>query len=127
MAATPLPQLIQRIIKEKCPFCGIGEAFEKKSFFEVPENHSHCPHCGHDLQGEPGFYYGAMYVSYGLSVGLGIITFLICFLIFGIESSAWQIGIVIFVVLLFAKKNYLWSRLIWLAMFPPKKKKRNDS
>jgi len=56
-------------------------------------------------------------------VGLGIITFLICFLIFGIESSTWQIGIVILVVLLFAKKK--WSRLIWLAMFPPKKKKKD--
>ncbi len=30
----------------------------------------HCPHCDHRFEVEPGFFIGAMYVSYAMSVGL---------------------------------------------------------
>lgn len=38
-----------------------------------------CSHCGLKYQIEPSFFYGAMYVSYGLNVAIGIIAFIICF------------------------------------------------
>lgn len=28
---------------------------------------SHCPQCGADLEPEPGFYFGAMFISYAIS------------------------------------------------------------
>lgn len=113
--------VILRIFKEKCPFCGKADVFEKKAFPNVPEVHASCSSCKRDLQGEPGFYFGAMYVSYGIAVGIGLLTFFIVYFLFGVRSTFWQITWVIVVVLLLAMKNYKWSRLIWLAMFPPKK------
>ena len=38
-----------------------------------------CSHCGLKYQIEPSFFYGAMYVSYGLNVAIGILAFIICF------------------------------------------------
>jgi hypothetical protein len=35
--------------------------------------HSNCPVCSEDFTREPGFYFGAAYVSYALSVALWIV------------------------------------------------------
>jgi hypothetical protein len=45
--------------------------------------HDNCSHCGLKYQIEPSFFYGAMYVSYGLNVAVGIAAFIISFIIFG--------------------------------------------
>jgi hypothetical protein len=36
----------------------------------VNDMHDRCPDCGTDFIREPGFYFGAAYVSYGLTVAL---------------------------------------------------------
>jgi hypothetical protein len=41
-----------------------------------------CSHCGLRYQIEPSFFYGAMYVSYGLNVALGIAAFIVSFIFF---------------------------------------------
>ncbi len=38
-----------------------------------------CSHCGLRYQIEPSFFFGSMYVSYGLNVAIGIISFIITF------------------------------------------------
>lgn len=50
----------------KCPRCHEGDLFETGSFsfqksFDMPEN---CPKCGQKYFLGPGFYYGAMFISY---------------------------------------------------------------
>ncbi|SHN33864.1 Protein of unknown function [Cyclobacterium lianum] len=42
------------------------------SFRKLTAVNSSCPQCGVELVPEPDFYYGAMYISYGLSVALFI-------------------------------------------------------
>jgi len=32
--------------------------------------HEHCPQCGVSFEREPGFFYGAMYFSYGIGIVL---------------------------------------------------------
>ncbi len=118
-----MDHLLIRILKEKCPFCGEGDVFEKKSFPQVPEVNDRCSHCNRDLKGEPGFYFGAMYVSYGIAVLLGILTFLVVTYIFGVSSTFWQVLWVMITVLLLGMKNYKWSRIIWLALLPTRKPK----
>lgn len=48
------------------------------SFREPFEMHTHCPHCQQDLIPEPGFYFGAMFLSYILSgfFCLGLVAFI---------------------------------------------------
>ena len=87
--------------------------------------HPACTHCGEDFIREPGFYFGAAYVSYALTVALwlavlvALMSFdawgLIEFGIFTIleHSSSLEISILIALLPLI----YRLSRSIWLAMF----------
>ena len=50
----------------KCPTCHEADLFDTGSFslrkpFDMREA---CPHCRQDFWPEPGFYYGAMFISY---------------------------------------------------------------
>ena len=65
---------------------------------------------------EPSFFYGAMYINYGITVALSIVTFLIVKLIFGF--SLLQSFVAIFIaLLLFAPINLRLSRILWMNMF----------
>ncbi|MCW3075552.1 MAG: hypothetical protein JWO32_161 [Bacteroidetes bacterium] len=108
------------IVKEKCPFCEKGKVFKKKKFlFQMPKINDNCTSCGKDFNGEPGYFFGAMYVSYGFAVALGILTFLVCRFILGIYSFNLVAGLIIGVITVFSYKNFKWSRIIWLKIFPP--------
>ena len=54
------------IFSLKCPTCHRGDLFPTGSFtFNRPfDQYTHCPACGQDYFPEPGFYYGAMFISY---------------------------------------------------------------
>jgi uncharacterized protein (DUF983 family) len=56
----------------KCPKCHEGDLFETKimDFKEPFKMKDGCEHCQQRYMIEPGFYWGAMYVAYGLSSGL---------------------------------------------------------
>jgi hypothetical protein len=72
-----------------------------------------CPVCGVRLEPEPGFYQGAMYVSYGFTVALIIgLGFLLYFL--GNPSEWTTISIIIGISLLLVPLNYRYSRIIYL-------------
>lgn len=60
---------ISSILAMTCPRCRKGNMFPTGSFsFREPFTmHDHCPHCQQDLAPEPGFYYGAMFLSYILT------------------------------------------------------------
>lgn len=54
------------IIHLKCPRCHTGDMFYTGSFsWRRPfDMRSRCAVCGQDFEQEPGFYYGAMFISY---------------------------------------------------------------
>ena len=76
-----------------------------------------CPHCGIRLEPEPGFYQGAMYVSYGFTVLLMIIISAILYFGFDHPSEWTYIGVVIAAMLLLIPLNYRYSRILFLYMF----------
>lgn len=78
-------------------------------------NHE-CPHCGVRLEPEPGFYQGAMYVSYGFTVALLVTISIILHFIGDFSEWTW-IGIVIAFAILLAPLNYRYSRIVYLYMF----------
>jgi len=52
----------------KCPKCREGNLYVQPLELSNPLNmHDQCSHCGLDFNPEPGFYFGAMIVSYGIS------------------------------------------------------------
>jgi uncharacterized protein (DUF983 family) len=60
------------IFKLKCPKCHEGEFFESRLYDLKKLGHvlEECPTCKTSYVPEPGFYFGAMYVSYALGVAL---------------------------------------------------------
>ncbi len=69
-----------------CPKCGEGKLFlnpnpyNLKTLAEMP---SHCPNCQLSFMPEPGFYYGAMFMSYVITVALSVLNFIWAYLLWG--------------------------------------------
>lgn len=111
--------LVYAILKEKCPHCGKGEVFEKKTYFlQLPVMKKKCETCDYHFDREPGYFIGAMYVSYGLAVLEALITFLICFYFFpGLSALGLALSLVL-IIAIFSMKNYKLSRIIYMHLFP---------
>jgi hypothetical protein len=79
--------------------------------------HSNCPKCNLNFIPEPGYFYGAMYVSYAFTVAISVAVFIADYLFF------WEKGIFFFLVLLtvvlalLAPYTFRTSRVIWLNFF----------
>jgi len=80
-----------------------------------------CKVCGQRTQLEPGFYHGTGYVSYALTVGFSIFTFVTWILVTGIglKDSRIFYWLLIDVILLIILQPFFmrWSRMIWLSWF----------
>lgn len=61
-----MPSALTSILALNCPTCREGDLFPTPTFsFREPfAQYSHCPNCGQNYFPEPGFYYGAMFLSY---------------------------------------------------------------
>ena len=75
-----------------------------------------CSHCDTKYQMEPSFFYGAMYVSYGVGVGLGIGAFLIAHYILQVGLLGAFLFIIATILGLFPIILRL-SRNIWINLF----------
>lgn len=116
------------ILRNRCPKCGQGDLFVHANAYHLSHTatmHSSCPHCGEDFGREPGFYFGAAYVSYALTVALWV-ALLVALLSF--DAWGWMefgmfthpgtyllSGIALLLILL--PVIYRLSRSIWIAMF----------
>jgi hypothetical protein len=79
--------------------------------------HSACPHCKQSFEPEPGFYFGAMFVSYGINTALFIASWVALLFIYPNYSLGLLLGILVAVVLLSLPFSFRLSRSIWLAIF----------
>jgi uncharacterized protein (DUF983 family) len=112
-------KLIHSIFDEKCPKCAEGFVFKrKKSLMQLPIMHVKCECCNYSFEREPGYFLGAMYISYGLSVLIGIAAFLL--INFTIPTLPLYIKslFVIAVILFCGRKSYKISRIIYIHIFP---------
>lgn len=107
------------ILNGKCPRCNEGAFFKYSITFnpsKVTKLHENCSKCDLKYMIEPSFFYGAMYVNYGITVAISISTFLVAKLIF--NGSLLQAFAAIFIALiLLAPLNLRLSRIIWIHMF----------
>ena len=78
--------LLFSILSQKCPRCRQGDMYLSKNPYDLKQlgkMHEHCPHCEQPFSLEPGFYFGATYVSYGLTVAYMITLFVGNWLLIG--------------------------------------------
>ena len=107
------------IIHQKCPHCGKGDIFYKRNgLFELPKMKEACDVCSYRYYREPGYFLGAMYISYGLAVLQGILTFLLCYFSFPQLPTIYLVLCVIGVIFILSMQNYKYSRIIYMYIFP---------
>lgn len=106
------------IINNKCPRCNQGDFFINSNPYKIKDSlkiHEYCSNCQLKYMIEPSFFYGAMYVSYGLTVAIAIAIFIICQLLnLGLVASVISIVIALFLLL---PNLVRISRLIYINMF----------
>jgi len=103
----------------KCPKCHKGNFFIVKNPYNLKlfdKMNSRCSICNENFERETGFYYGAMYVSYGLTVGFGIVLFLLMCVMFNNEIISYIITFSALLIVLLPVIFRL-SRLIWINLF----------
>jgi uncharacterized protein (DUF983 family) len=112
-------RLVFNVLQEKCPNCSVGAAFLKnRGMFSFPKMHDECQHCQYHFEREPGFFIGAMYISYGLAVFQGTVAFILVNYFVSTMEPIWEVVIVILTILLFSRKNFKWSRILYIHIFP---------
>lgn len=112
-------RFIRNIFNDKCPRCTKGYVFKQDvSIFKIPIMHATCETCNYHFDREPGYFLGAMYISYALAVLQGILTYILLYLTVPSLSTFYEILIIILVIILFARKNYKLSRIIYIHIFP---------
>ncbi|MFH7001241.1 hypothetical protein D3C87_1578290 [compost metagenome] len=110
---------LNSILTGSCPRCQNESMYLDKNLVHlnsVLKMHEKCRNCGLRYQIEPSFFFGAMYVSYGLNVGVGIAAFIISYLFFDSSIETSFIAIIAVLIILFPILLRL-SRNIYINMF----------
>ena len=107
-------------VNNNCPNCGKGKIFKARSIIfslGFSKMNPKCENCQYNFEKEPGFFIGAMYASYGLSVAEIFLSYIICSFFFKETFDLRILGIIMAVLLCLSFFNYRMSRIIWLYVF----------
>lgn len=115
--------LLTDIIQEKCPKCSEGKIFNKKGnifLLQLPKMNPTCPVCHHKFEKETGYFFGAMYVSYALTVAQMVAIFVIGLLL--TDNYVYIITAIAILLVLLSTYNFRMSRVLWIYMLDGKNK-----
>lgn len=111
--------ILYSVLNAKCPRCHEGDFFETKNpynlkkFDKMPHR---CPVCNEDFDRETGFYYGAMYISYGLTVAFGVAVYVAMCVVMSFDEITYLITFASLQLLLMPV-FYRTARLVWINIF----------
>lgn len=106
------------ILTGTCPRCQSDKMYTHKNPFSPGNNlrmHEHCRRCGLRYSLEPSFFFGAMYISYGIGVALSVGVFIVAKLSGAdmLEAFFWIFGILMLSLPVITRV----SRTIWINLF----------
>jgi len=114
-----VPSMFSSMMQQRCPRCRKGPLYSSRNpfnFKRIADMPDECPVCGQDYVIEPGFYFGATYISYAMNVAWLVPTFLFIRFVLGLEFR-------VFVIVMFSLLPILvplifrLSRSIWAHFF----------
>jgi len=90
---------LSSVLLQKCPRCRQGDMFKYPAYDLKKFNilHEKCSECGQKFDLEPGFYTGAMYVSYAFQVAL-VVSVMVAFYVLKPDASILIKSIVLIVL-----------------------------
>jgi uncharacterized protein (DUF983 family) len=102
-----------------CPVCQNESMYTSQNLYnpsKTQEMRERCSHCDTKYKIEPSFFYGSMYVSYGVGVGIAMVAFFLGYFVF--ELSRWNIFLIIAFISIFSLPIVIrLSRNIWINIF----------
>jgi len=107
------------ILTGSCPRCHEESMYLDKNPYHMDKifkMHERCSHCDLKYKIEPSFFYGAMYVSYGVGIAFAVAAFVIANIF--LDASLVEAFIAIIATLIvFMPVIMRVSRNIWINMF----------
>lgn len=110
---------IYSILTGTCPKCHQESMYRTQNMYNLPETlkmNETCSNCGLRYKFEPSFFYGAMYISYGVGIAFAVAAFVISYLLIGTNLKTSFIAIVGTLVVFMPVIMRL-SRNIWINIF----------
>ncbi|WP_222981641.1 DUF983 domain-containing protein [Flagellimonas meishanensis] len=107
------------ILTGSCPKCHEESMYVNTNPYAITqifEMHERCSNCGTKYKIEPSFFYGSMYVSYGVGIAFAVAAFVVAFLFVGTTLLNTFIAIVATLVVFMPIIMRL-SRNIWINFF----------
>jgi len=109
------------IIKNKCPKCNEGDFFISGNSYDLKKfskMNNRCPVCSESFEPEPGYYFGAMYVSYAINVAVMVAVWIAAHLLFNGQLGIWWLVLISIVIgLILTPVTFRISRLVWINLF----------
>src|SRR5262249_28364345 len=105
------------IAHQRCPRCRLGQVFKEPIFriyaLRLPKMYDRCPVCNLKFEREPGYFLGAMYISYIVGVGAIILLATIIWVVmhWSIMRST-VLAMILFLPL--APAITLFARVLWI-------------
>lgn len=108
------------IAYRKCPHCHEGEFMVSRNPYDLRHTGdvlARCAVCHRKFEPEPGFYYGGMYVSYGLAVAQSVAIYVIMGVLFPTTDPTTRLFWVLGALVVLAPVVYAWSKILWANLF----------
>jgi uncharacterized protein (DUF983 family) len=113
METAAKPSTLASILQQRCPRCRIGRIFQSSIFRGFPKMCERCSICDLKFEREPGYFLGAMYISFALGVlVMAPIAALLWYL-----TGWWITKIILWAAILFlpfAPTITLFARVLWI-------------
>ncbi|HAI74648.1 MAG TPA: DUF983 domain-containing protein [Microscillaceae bacterium] len=111
--------LLRAVLEAKCPACRQGSIFKYPvwQISKFADTHKSCPSCGMRFEREPGFFYGAMYISYVFSTGIFLVMGFLTYW-FANNPPVWVYVLVVLITsLVLSPFSLRYSRVLMLYLF----------
>ncbi len=126
MSGERKPSYFLSVLGNKCPRCREGKIFKSGNAYDLKESryikmNDKCPVCGQPTEIEVGFYYGTGYVSYAITIGLSVATFIAWWVLIGFSIQDnrifYWLGLNSLSLVVLQPVIMRFSRSIWLSWF----------
>ncbi len=115
--------ILSSVWNYKCPKCRTGDLFVKPFVIKDPLNmNEHCEHCYQTFTPEPGYYFGAMFISYIWTGWLCLTIIGFCMLVLD-----WSVNQSFVVLIIASALSLLWVARISRSMYIHLDVKYDDS
>ena len=115
----PDSSVLAAMLKTRCPRCRQGSMFPESvlNLRKFDKMHEMCPVCNLRYERELGFYWGAMYFSYFLSVIIVVVTGVSLYYLAHDPPAHTYIGVAVSAIMLLSPFLYRYSRMLMLYLF----------